>query len=46
VAERNRWVAHIGVKGKSKYLGYFDDPQKASAAYLAAKRQQHEGCTL
>lgn len=27
-------------------LGYFDTPEEAHAAYLAAKRAQHEGCTL
>lgn len=28
------------------YLGYFDTPQEAYAAYLAKKRQIHEGCTI
>lgn len=30
------WVAHIKQKGKSRYLGSFDDPAEAHAAYCAA----------
>ncbi len=36
----------ICVDGKPKHLGTFATPEEASAAYVAAKRQLHEGCTL
>lgn len=36
----------ICVDGKAKHLGTFDTPTAAHAAYLAAKRQLHEGCTI
>ena len=32
--------------GKVKHLGTFDRPEQANAAYLAAKRELHEGCTV
>jgi hypothetical protein len=32
--------------GQQKFLGYHERPQDAHAAYLRAKRQLHEGCTL
>ena len=34
---RKRWAAHIKVNGKSIYLGMFDTPEEAHAAYLEAK---------
>jgi len=37
----NKWVARIRVNGKSHYLGSFDLPHQASAAYQAAKRIHH-----
>lgn len=36
----------IKVKGRHRSLGYFHDPAKAHEAYIAAKRQLHEGCLL
>lgn len=41
-----RFMANIGVPGGTRYLGTFDTPEEAHAAYLAAKRQFHEGCTI
>lgn len=41
-----RWRAAICVDRKQKQLGRFDTPEQAHAAYLAAKRQLHEGNTL
>lgn len=42
----NSWAANIRVKGKQLYLGRFDTPEAAHAAYLSAKRNLHEGCTI
>lgn len=41
-----RWRAQIFVNGKNKHLGLFDNKQDAHTAYVIAKRQHHEGCTL
>jgi hypothetical protein len=43
---RNRFMAQIQVRGKKRYLGMFDTPEEAHAAYLKAKREHHEGNTL
>jgi len=40
------WHSRIRVEGRTKSLGYFDAPEIAAAAYLAAKRQLHPGNTL
>jgi hypothetical protein len=41
-----RWMARIVVKGKCVSLGYHASAQEAHAAYIAAKRRLHEGCTI
>ncbi len=41
-----RYRASIVVKGRYIHLGCFDTPEEAHAAYLAAKRQLHPGCTI
>lgn len=41
IAFRGRWRADIGINGKIKYLGTFDTPEIAGAAYAAAKRTLH-----
>lgn len=38
--------AQIQVAGKKHWLGQFDNPEDASAAYVAAKRRLHEFGTL
>lgn len=39
---QKKWRAHIRVKGEGQiYLGSFDTPQDASAAYLTAKARFH-----
>lgn len=43
---QNDWQASIKVDGKKRYLGLFNTPEAAHAAYVAAKRKYHEGCTL
>ena len=40
------WIAQITVARKRRYLGRFSDPQKASQAYIEAKRELHEGCMI
>lgn len=46
--ERNGpgFAARIRVRGRRIYLGTFSTAQQAHAAYLAAKREHHEGCTI
>lgn len=38
--------ADITVSGKARSLGRFSDAQQAHAAYLKAKRELHDGCTI
>lgn len=44
--EKQLWVANIGLSGKQKHLGYFDDEEAAHFAYIAAKRIHHGGCLI
>ena len=41
-----KFAAYITIGGRNTYLGLFDSADAAHAAYLAAKRQHHPGCTL
>lgn len=41
-----KYVARIKVGGKYKSLGQHTSIETAAAAYLAAKRRYHEGCTI
>lgn len=41
-----RFYSRICVSGKQKLLGTFDSPEEAHSAYLKAKRQVHETCTI
>ena len=43
---RNAWSAQIRILGKNKALGRFPTAQEAHEAYITAKRQFHEGCTI
>lgn len=44
---RSRWLAQIRTgTGSTKVLGTFRTKEEAEAAYLAAKRQLHDGCTI
>ena len=45
-ASRGRWLAQISINGESHFLGRFQNANDAHCAYVAAKRQLHEGCTL
>lgn len=42
----NRFRAEIVVSGNRRLLGTYSNPEEAHAAYLAAKRQLHVGCTI
>lgn len=41
-----RFMSQLLVGGRCLYLGTFDSALQAHEAYIAAKRKQHEGCTL
>lgn len=41
-----RFKSRIWIDGKNQHIGVFDAPDVAHAAYVAAKRQQHDGNTL
>lgn len=41
-----KWRAQITVNGECKYLGLYVTPEEAHAAYLTAKRELHQGCTI
>ena len=40
-SKNKKWCAMIGINRRRKYIGYFDDPEAAHAAYLAAKAELH-----
>ena len=40
------WVARIRVAGREQYLGAFASDVDAHAAYVAAKRSLHAGCSI
>jgi hypothetical protein len=42
----SRWVSTICIDKKPKHLGSFSTPEAAYAAYIAAKRIYHPGCTI
>lgn len=44
--DKNRFRAVITANGKRQSIGAFSTAEEAHAAYLAAKRQLHEGNTL
>ncbi len=44
--ERNKYESAITHNGKRRRLGYFDTAEEAHTAYVAAKRELHETCTL
>lgn len=43
---RNEWRAVIKVDGRNRQIGAYKTADEASAAYIAAKRRLHPGCTL
>jgi len=45
-SHKNKWVAQIQSNGVKHYLGIYNTPEEAHAAYTEAKRKLHSGCTL
>lgn len=43
---RGKWYSCIRVGDRNKFLGYQENDEAAHVAYVQAKRQLHEGCTL
>lgn len=43
---RGLYRAQIATGGRVKFLGYFSESHEAHAAYVAAKRELHEFCTI
>ena len=43
---KRKYMASIKVNSKQKFLGRYNTPEEASEAYLRAKRQYHEFCTI
>lgn len=41
-----RYLAQIVTNGKLSHIGSFATPAEAHSAYLKAKRELHEGCTI
>ncbi|WP_196487147.1 HNH endonuclease signature motif containing protein [Burkholderia vietnamiensis] len=46
VASTGKYRAAIKVDGKSIWIGDFNDPYEAHAAYVSEKRKRHVGCTI
>ena len=42
----NKWQATIGLNKKKIHLGYYDTPEEARSAYLAAKLIHHPSCPI
>jgi hypothetical protein len=45
-SHKGRWLARICVNGRRTHLGWFNSPELARAAYVAAKRELHPGCAV
>lgn len=44
--QAKKYCVQIGVMGKTKYIGLFIYKEDAYNAYIKAKREFHDGCTL
>jgi hypothetical protein len=43
---KRKWLAKIRVDGSLVIVGRYETAEEAHAAYVKAKRQLHEGCTI
>lgn len=43
---KNRFKASINILGKAKHIGTYKSAEDAGNAYIRAKRELHEGCTI
>jgi len=43
---KGRFKAQITAPGRPIHIGHYDSPEEAHEAYLAVKRQVHQGCTI
>ena len=46
IGHTGKFTAYIDKDGRRKYLGLFEKKEDAHNAYLCAKRDMHEGCTI
>lgn len=44
--DKESFTSKIQIRGKVVYIGSFETAQEAHEAYVIAKRELHEGCTL
>lgn len=44
--DTDKWISGIYINGKRIHLGVFETIEEAEKAYVQAKRQSHEGCTI
>jgi hypothetical protein len=44
--DNKRWRATIHINGRQRLVGQFDSAQEAHVAYIQAKRESHECCTI
>lgn len=43
---KDKWQAQIKFDRRNRFLGYYKTAEDAHTAYLSAKRDHHEGCTI
>jgi len=46
IIQGKKWRATVHMNGKGIHVGVYHSPEEAHQAYLVAKRQIHEGCTI
>lgn len=44
--KRSKWQAQIETNGRNVFLGCYSTKEDAHLAYLKAKRERHDGCTI
>lgn len=46
ISSLGMYKAQIRTNGRVKALGHFETPEAAHSAYISAKRELHQGCTI